>query len=85
VHVESLSSGDSAAVFDDNRGEVISLTFSPNGKLLAAGDVSLDYFIQCSDGPPLIYWLSQSSGRIVLIDVVEKKVIARMLTTVCSF
>ncbi|KAJ9128170.1 hypothetical protein QFC24_000462 [Naganishia onofrii] len=52
VHVESLSSGDSAAVFDDNRGEVISLTFSPEGKLLAAGD---------------------SSGRIVLIDVVEKK------------
>jgi WD40 repeat protein len=85
VHVESLSSGDSAAVFDDNRGEVISLTFSPEGKLLAAGDVSLDHFIQRSDGPALIYWLLQSSGRIVLIDVVEKKVSARMHATVCSF
>ncbi|KAJ9125471.1 hypothetical protein QFC22_000432 [Naganishia vaughanmartiniae] len=53
VHLESLSSDDSATVFDENRGEVISLTFSPNGKLLAAGD---------------------SSGRIVLIDVAEKKV-----------
>ncbi|KAJ9109115.1 hypothetical protein QFC21_000443 [Naganishia friedmannii] len=52
VYLESLSSGDSATVFDDNRGEVISLTFSPDGKLLAAGD---------------------SSGRIVLIDVAEKK------------
>ncbi|KAJ9109724.1 hypothetical protein QFC19_001954 [Naganishia cerealis] len=56
VHLESISSADSDVIFDDNRGEVISLTFSPDGKLLAAGD---------------------SSGRIVLIDVFEKKVRTR--------
>ncbi|KAI5454488.1 WD40 repeat-like protein [Naganishia albida] len=52
VHLESLSSETGESVFDDNRGEVNSLTFSPDGKLLAAGD---------------------SSGRIVLIDAIEKK------------
>lgn len=29
------------AEFDDNKGEVLSLAFSPDGSLLAAGDVSL--------------------------------------------
>lgn len=40
VHLDSLSSDAAGSVFDDNRGEVNSLTFSPDGKLLAAGDVS---------------------------------------------
>lgn len=28
------------AEFDDNKGEILSLAFSPDGGLLAAGDVS---------------------------------------------
>lgn len=40
VYLDSLSSDAKGSVFDDNRGEVISIAFSPNGKLLAAGDVS---------------------------------------------
>lgn len=32
--------GEDSTTFDDSRGEVISLAFSPDGKLLAGGDVS---------------------------------------------
>lgn len=45
VHLDSFSSDAAASVFDDNRGEVISLTFSPDGKLLAAGDVSDTWYL----------------------------------------
>lgn len=40
VYLDSVSSDAKGSVFDDNRGEIISIAFSPNGKLLAAGDVS---------------------------------------------
>lgn len=55
------------AEVEDNKGEVLALAFSPDGGLLAAGDVSLlDCQEERSDG-------RQATGRIILVDVKEKK------------
>jgi WD40 repeat protein len=70
VYLDSLSSDGKGSVFDDNRGEVISIAFSPNGKLLAAGDVSTHIAYKAHK----LISSHQSSGRIVLIDAEEKKV-----------
>lgn len=52
VHLESLSSETGESVFDDNRGEVNSLTFSPDGRLLAAGDVSGLFYLPVPSSRP---------------------------------
>lgn len=58
------------AVLEGNKGIVSALAFSPDDSLLAAGDVSR---IHIGSEAVLIFSV-QSSGRIVLFDVKEKKV-----------
>lgn len=57
-------------VLEGNTGIVSALAFSPDGKLLASGDVRVLYFPLWS----LFLCSAQSKGRIVLFDVKEKKV-----------
>lgn len=58
------------AVLESNKGAVSALAFSPDGSLLAAGDVSLCYV--CYARPLHIF--GQSSGKVILYDAKEHKV-----------
>lgn len=58
------------ATLEGSKGVVSALAFSPDGALLTAGDVSV--LLPLADSPTLT--ISQSSGKIILYNVKERKV-----------
>ncbi len=71
-----------SATLEGNKGVVSALAFSPDGKLLASGDVrvlplafSLLFPVSNISPPPCHFYDSQSSGKIALFDAVERKFI----------